>query len=154
MSDNKFDFDQRGATIGVNVASENSNIKFIQHAKQNINISEQDLAEAAQKIEALLNQLAQTYPPTSEPQQQIFIQKLLARLESTPNLIKVILAGGIEGLKILYPPAGIPVEISRRILELIVADNYRQGHIGGAQVRQMLNFSSRKCVILRYLVTY
>ncbi|MEQ8755165.1 MAG: UPF0175 family protein [Coleofasciculus sp. G1-WW12-02] len=36
-----------------------------------------------------------------------------------------------------------PANISRRILELIAADNYRQGHIGAAQVRQMLNFSSR-----------
>jgi len=36
-----------------------------------------------------------------------------------------------------------PTNISHRILELIVADNYRQGHIGAAQVRQMLNFSSR-----------
>jgi predicted HTH domain antitoxin len=36
-----------------------------------------------------------------------------------------------------------PANISRQILELIVADNYRQGHIGAAQVRQMLNFSSR-----------
>ena len=33
--------------------------------------------------------------------------------------------------------------ISRRVLELIAADNYRQGRIGAAQVRQMLNFSSR-----------
>ncbi|MEQ9486934.1 UPF0175 family protein [Coleofasciculus sp. F4-SAH-05] len=33
--------------------------------------------------------------------------------------------------------------ISSRILELIVADNYRKGQIGAAQVRQMLNFSSR-----------
>lgn len=33
--------------------------------------------------------------------------------------------------------------ISRRILEFIAADNYRKGHIGAAQVRQMLNFSSR-----------
>lgn len=33
--------------------------------------------------------------------------------------------------------------ISRRILELIVADNYRQGRIGAAEVRRMLNFSSR-----------
>jgi len=119
MSENKFDFDQRGATIGVNVASEGSNIKFIQHAKQNINISEQDLAEAAQKIQALLNQLAQTYPPTSEPQQQTLIQKFLEWLESTPNLIKVILAGGIEGLKVLCPPAGIPVEMARRLYEVV-----------------------------------
>ncbi|MFP4412935.1 HEAT repeat domain-containing protein, partial [Coleofasciculus sp.] len=125
MSDNKFDFDQRGATIGVNVASEGSNIKFIQHAKQNINISEQDLAEAAQKIQALLNQLAQSYPPTSEPQQQTFIQKFLERLESTPNHIKVILAGGIEGLKILCPPAGIPVEMARCLYE-VVQERYGQ----------------------------
>ncbi|MEQ9234452.1 MAG: UPF0175 family protein [Coleofasciculus sp. E2-BRE-01] len=32
--------------------------------------------------------------------------------------------------------------ISRRSLEFIAADNYRQWHIGAAQVRQILNFSS------------
>ncbi|MEH2245893.1 UPF0175 family protein [Nostoc sp.] len=36
-----------------------------------------------------------------------------------------------------------PANISRRILELIAADNYRQGNIGAAEVRRMLNFSSR-----------
>ena len=36
-----------------------------------------------------------------------------------------------------------PDHISRRILELIAADNYRQGHMGAAEVRRMLNFSSR-----------
>lgn len=35
-----------------------------------------------------------------------------------------------------------PANISRRVLELIAADNYRQGRIGSAEVRQMLNFSS------------
>ena len=33
--------------------------------------------------------------------------------------------------------------LSRRILELIVADNYRQGNIGAGEVRRCLNFSSR-----------
>jgi hypothetical protein len=33
--------------------------------------------------------------------------------------------------------------LSRRILELIVADNYRQGKIGAGEVRRFLNFSSR-----------
>lgn len=33
--------------------------------------------------------------------------------------------------------------ISRRVLELIAADNYRQGRIGAAEVHRMLNFSSR-----------
>jgi predicted HTH domain antitoxin len=36
-----------------------------------------------------------------------------------------------------------PSNISRRVLELIAADHYRQGQIGAAEVRQMLNFSSR-----------
>lgn len=116
---NNFNFDQRGANIGVNVANEGSNIRFIQHAKQNINISEQDLTEAAQKIQSLLNQLAQTYPTTTETQQQTFIQKFLDRVESTPDLIKIILAGGIEGLKTLCPPTGIPIEVLRSLYEVI-----------------------------------
>lgn len=33
--------------------------------------------------------------------------------------------------------------LSRRILELIVADNYRQGKIGAGEVRRILNFYSR-----------
>lgn len=36
-----------------------------------------------------------------------------------------------------------PDHISRRILELMAADNYRQGRMGAAEVRRMLNFSSR-----------
>lgn len=35
------------------------------------------------------------------------------------------------------------VNISRRVLELIAADQYRQGRIGAAEVRRILNFSSR-----------
>jgi predicted HTH domain antitoxin len=33
--------------------------------------------------------------------------------------------------------------ISHRVLELIAADNYRQGRIGAAEVWQMLNLPSR-----------
>ncbi|MDY6785331.1 MAG: UPF0175 family protein [Cyanobacteriota bacterium] len=36
-----------------------------------------------------------------------------------------------------------PANFSRKILELIAADNYRQGRIGAAEVRRMLEFSSR-----------
>lgn len=36
-----------------------------------------------------------------------------------------------------------PGDSSRRVLELIAADHYRQGQIGTAEVRRMLNFSSR-----------
>jgi HEAT repeat protein len=114
---NHFSFDQRGANIGVNVANEGSIINFVQYANQNIDFSEQDLAEAARKIEGLLTQISQNYPISTETQQRTFIQKFLERIESTPDLIKVCLAGGIEGLKILCPPAGIPIEIVRSIYE-------------------------------------
>jgi predicted HTH domain antitoxin len=33
--------------------------------------------------------------------------------------------------------------VSRRVLELIAADQYRQGRIGAAEVRRMLNLASR-----------
>lgn len=35
------------------------------------------------------------------------------------------------------------VNVSRRVLELVAADSYRQGRIGAAEVRRILNFSSR-----------
>ena len=35
------------------------------------------------------------------------------------------------------------VNVSRRVLELIAADYYRQGRIGASEVRQILNCSSR-----------
>lgn len=41
--------------------------------------------------------------------------------------------------KLQLQPANVP----QRILELIASDNYRQGRIGAAEVRRMLNFSSR-----------
>jgi predicted HTH domain antitoxin len=36
-----------------------------------------------------------------------------------------------------------PANVTHRILELVAADNYRQGRIGAAEVRRMLSFSSR-----------
>ena len=34
-------------------------------------------------------------------------------------------------------------DVSRRILELIVGDAYRQGRVGAVDVRKLLNFASR-----------
>jgi len=36
-----------------------------------------------------------------------------------------------------------PSTLSRRILELLIADQYRQGYLSAAQVRHYLGFSSR-----------
>ena len=103
-------FSQPNSTIGVNYAGDGSNVKFQQNVK---NVTEQDRTE----LQALLIQLAQTYPITTEAQKQTFIQKFLERIESTPGFIKVIFAGGMELLKIICPPAGIPVEMTRSLYE-------------------------------------
>jgi len=36
-----------------------------------------------------------------------------------------------------------PLDISRRVLELVAADRYRQGFMVAAEVRELLNFASR-----------
>ena len=41
------------------------------------------------------------------------------------------------------PTQLLPASLSRRILELLIADQYRQGRLSAAQVRQYLGFSSR-----------
>jgi len=108
-------FHQPNSTIGNNYAAEGSNINIQQ------NVTEQYRTQ----LQALLIQLAQTYPVTTEPQKQTFIQKFLERIESTPDLVKVLLAGGIEGLKILCPPAGIPIEMSRGLFQAM-QERYNQ----------------------------
>jgi len=105
-------FYQPNSTIGNSYAAEGSNITIQQSVQ---NVTEQDRT----KLQALLIQLAQTYPVTTEPQKQTFIQKFLERIESTPDLVKVLLAGGIEGLKILHPAVGIPIEMLRRLYQAV-----------------------------------
>lgn len=105
-------FNQPNSTIGNNYAAEGSNIKIQQNIQ---NVTEQDHTE----LQALLIQLAQTYPITTEHEKHTFIQKFVERIESTPASIKVLLAGGIEGLKILHPAVGIPIEMLRRLYQAV-----------------------------------
>jgi len=105
-------FIQPNSTIGNNLAAEGSNVKIQQNVQ---NVTEQNRTE----LQALLIQLAQTYPVNTEPQKQTFIQKFLERIESTPGSVKVLLAGGIEGLKILHPAVGIPIEMLRRLYQAV-----------------------------------
>jgi hypothetical protein len=105
-------FIQPSSTIGNNFAAEGSNIKIQQNVQ---NVTDQDRT----KLQALLIQLAQTYPVNTEPQKQTFIQKFLERIESTPDLVKVLLVGGIEWVKIIDPAVGIPIEMLRRLYQAV-----------------------------------
>jgi hypothetical protein len=111
-------FNQPNPTIGVNYAADGSNVKFQQNVQ---NVTEQNRTE----LQTLLIQLAQTYPVNTEPQKQTFIQKFLERIESTPDLVKVLLVGGIEWVKIIDPAVGIPIEMLRRLYQA-VEERYNQ----------------------------
>jgi HEAT repeat protein len=111
-------FYQPNSTIGNSYAAEGSNINIQQNVQ---NVTEQNRTE----LQTLLIQLAQTYPVNTEPQKQTFIQKFLERIESTPDLVKVLLVGGIEWVKIIDPAVGIPIEMLRRLYQA-VEERYNQ----------------------------
>jgi hypothetical protein len=77
----------------------------------------QNLTEAAQEIQQLLTQLSQTYPTNTEAEKQIFVQQVDEEIKTNSRLRSILIAGGIELIKILCPPLGIPIEMGRKWLE-------------------------------------
>lgn len=74
-------------------------------------------AEAAQEIQQLLTQLSQNYPTNTEAEKQIFVAQVEAEIKSNSRLRSILITGGIELIKILCPPLGIPIEMGRKWLE-------------------------------------
>ena len=64
---------------------------------------EQDLAEAAAKIQALLEQLSETYPTTTSKEKNIVVGEAVDQIENNPTLkskvINALKAGGTEVFK-------------------------------------------------------
>ncbi len=64
---------------------------------------EQDLAEAAAKIQALLEQLSETYPTTTSKEKNIVVGEAVDQIENNPTLkskvINALKAGGTEAFK-------------------------------------------------------
>ena len=80
-------------------------------------------AEAAQEIQQLLTQLSQTYPTNTEAEKQIFAAQVEEEIKSNSRLRSILIEGGIELIKILCPPLGIPIEMGRRWLETARKEN-------------------------------
>lgn len=109
-------FDLRGANIG-NLAD---TVQGNQIANQNINVSgqQQSLAESAKEIQDLLTQLQSTYPTTTDYEKQVFVNKFNDEQVKTNSRVReILIAGGIELIKILCPPLGIPIEVGKKWLE-------------------------------------
>jgi hypothetical protein len=77
----------------------------------------QNLAESAQEIQQLLAQLAQTYPPNTEAEKEVFLAQVDSEIKKNSRLRNTLIAGGTELIKILCPPLGIPIEMGRKWLE-------------------------------------
>ena len=107
---------QQNSKFGIGVVTGDHNI---------INVSEQDLVEATRKIQELLTQLAQTYPTKTEAEQQVFLQRFDDRTRVMPHVASILVVGGIEGIKLLCPPAGIPIEMERKLYEILMKNRER-----------------------------
>ena len=63
----------------------------------------QNLAEAAAEIQALLEQLSETYPTTTNREKNIVVGEVVDQIESNPTLkskvINALKAGGTEAFK-------------------------------------------------------
>ncbi len=77
----------------------------------------QNLAEAAQEIQQLISQLTQTYPTNTEVEKQTFVAQVDAEIQKNSRLRSILITGGIELIKILCPPLGIPIEMGKKWLE-------------------------------------
>lgn len=108
-------FDLSRANIG-NVAD---TVQGNQVAHQKINISgeQKTLTESAKEIQELLAQLQMTYPTNSEYEKQVFINKFNEEVKTNSRIREIFMAGGIELIKLLCPPLGIPIEVGKKWLE-------------------------------------
>ncbi|WP_293096242.1 hypothetical protein [Moorena sp. SIOASIH] len=101
------------------------------HAHQiggNININNyapeqrQNLADAAAEIQELLQQLQQIYPKATKIEKQSALAVTLQQaIKQNPTfktrLRNALKEGGIEALKVLFAPIGIPIEMVKGWIE-------------------------------------
>ncbi|NEQ73417.1 MAG: pentapeptide repeat-containing protein [Okeania sp. SIO2C9] len=82
----------------------------------------QNLADAAVEIQQLLQQLEQNYPNATEIEKQSALAVTLQQeIKQNPTLkarlINALKEGGIEALKVLFGPIGIPIEMVKGWIE-------------------------------------
>jgi hypothetical protein len=106
-------YDLRGA----NIANFADTVQGDQKAVQHNYATPQNLAEAAQEIQQLISQLTQTYPTNTEVEKQTFVAQVDAEIKKNSRLRSILITGGIELIKILCPPLGIPIEMGKKWLE-------------------------------------
>lgn len=113
MSERKIYINQKDASIGTGYA-ENVTAEQIGGTIHNY-APEQNLTEAAEEIQQLLEQLTQTYPTVTFSQKAVVADEAIKQINNNPSLkeriINVIKAMGVEALKeaIDHPLANVLV---------------------------------------------
>ncbi|MCX5965400.1 MAG: HEAT repeat domain-containing protein [Cyanobacteria bacterium] len=84
-----------------------------------------NLKESEQLIQ-VLQKLRQQYPNATDAELfeillndfQTMPQKNPQNWQSWSNILSILFAGGVEGLKLICPPAGIPIEVGKRLYDI------------------------------------
>jgi hypothetical protein len=102
MSERKINLDQSQASIGVGY-SEKVEAEQIGGTINNYSPEKsQTLAEAAQEIQQLLDQLSETYPTKTAVEKSAFATKAIEEIEKKPDVkgkvLKALKAGGVAAL--------------------------------------------------------
>ncbi len=88
--------------------------------------SNSESSEALEQLSSLLSSLRAKYPAKSDAEIfeillngfQTMPQKNPQNWQSWQNILSILFAGGVEGIKIVCPPAGIPIEVGKRLYDI------------------------------------
>ncbi len=114
MNSSKYEFNQPNIGNFVDTAQSGSRVQSVQHIYAP---KQQDLSEAAKEIQALLNTLAETYNTTTDAGKEQLMKEFDKEVEKHPKWRRALKAGGIELIKVLCAPIGVPLEMARVYLE-------------------------------------
>lgn len=102
------------APVGNVAATNQGKMQNIQHIYAP---EQEDLSEAAKEIQMLLNTLSETYNTTTNAGKSELMKELGQEVEKHPKWRRALKEGGIELIKVLCAPIGVPLEMARVYLE-------------------------------------
>ncbi|NEP10066.1 MAG: hypothetical protein F6K14_07580 [Symploca sp. SIO2C1] len=118
----KYDLSQASVGSLVDQAQSGSHVEGVGTQHNYAPEYKQNLAEAAAEIEQLLKQLDTTYSTATEAEKQSAVvitvqQEIKQNPTFKTRLRNALKEGGIEALKVLFAPIGIPIEMARGWIE-------------------------------------
>lgn len=94
--------------------------------KQNNYTTDPKITEALKSISQLVENFRQKHPKASDTEILNIItrgfetmpQKNPQNWQRWQDILSILFAGGIESVKVFFPPAGIPIEVGKRLYEI------------------------------------